>query len=215
MVEGMFPNKTFVELFVTLLIMSQQFVKNEEESDSCVSLRDVERCKRLAVWFVDILKMKDKTISNKPLEPKAMVLALSICYHSRFSDNDVRKRYRQKIAACCDIIGELHLNSEEIIKKIIVGQQNDILNRMELPLGTAKNTALRENVFVILVCILNRIPVFVVGKPGCSKSLSMQLIRSNLRGRDSGDSFFRNLPQLYCVSFQGSESSTSDGIISV
>ncbi|KAK3090153.1 hypothetical protein FSP39_009519 [Pinctada imbricata] len=86
---------------------------------------------------------------------------------------------------------------------------------MELPEGIAKNTALRENVFVILVCILNKIPIFVVGKPGCSKSLSMQLIRSNLRGKDSKDDFFRILPQLYCVSFQGSESSTSDGIIKV
>lgn len=215
MVQGLFPNKKFVEMFVTLLIMSQQFVKDEEESDCCVSLRDVERCKRLAIWFVHILKQKDGHILNQPLEPKAIILALSICYHSRFSDNNVRKRYRQKIATCCDVMAEFQLNREENIKQIIVGQQDDILNRMDLPLGTAKNTALRENVFVILVCILNRIPVFVVGKPGCSKSLSMQLIRSNLRGRDSGDSFFRNLPQLYCVSFQGSESSTSDGIIKV
>lgn len=215
MIQGLFSETKFVELFVTLLIMSQEFVKNEEESDCCVSLRDVERCKRLAVWFVNILKMKDKDILNQPLEPTAMVLALSICYHSRFSDNDVRKRYRQKIASCCDSMAEYQLNSEKNIKKIIVGQQDDILKRMALPLGIAKNTALRENVFVIFVCILNRIPVFVVGKPGCSKSLSMQLIRSNLRGRDSADSFFRNLPQLYCVSFQGSESSTSDGIIKV
>lgn len=215
MVQGLFPNKQFVDMFVKLLIMSQQFVRDEEKSDCCVSLRDVDRCKRLAIWFVHILKLKDGCILNQPFEPKAIILALSICYHSRFSDNDVRKRYRQKIATSSDVMAELQLNREESIKQIIVGQQDDILNRMELPLGIAKNTALRENVFVILVCILNRIPVFVVGKPGCSKSLSMQLIRSNLRGRDSGDSFFQKLPQLYCVSFQGSESSTSDGIIKV
>lgn len=215
MVQGLFSNNKFEELFVNLLIMSQQFVKNEEESDCCVSLRDVERCKKLAVWFVKILKKKDNLILNQPFEPKAMVLALSICYHSRFSDNNVRKSYRQNIADCCKSMTELQMKSEEDIKNIIVVEQDDILNRMELPLGTAKNTALRENVFVILVCILNRIPVFVVGKPGCSKSLSMQLIRSNLRGKDSGDSFFKDLAQLYCVSFQGSESSTSDGIIKV
>jgi hypothetical protein len=38
------------------------------------------------------------------------------------------------------------------------------------------NGALLENVFVLMVCILNRIPVFLVGKPGSSKSLSMKLI---------------------------------------
>ncbi len=91
-------------------------------------------------------------------------------------------------------------------------EQEDYLDRMELPLGTERNAALRENVFVMLVSILNRIPVFVVGKPGCSKSLAIQLIRSNLRGKDSKDPFFRTLPHLYVVSYQGSESSTSEGI---
>lgn len=217
MVHKVFPKEKMVHLFVELLTMSQQFVKKEEGSDCCVSLRDVERCRKLVDWFVKTLKTKSKDKLYRPykLEANAIILALSICYHSRFPDNDVRKRYREKIAACCEKIAELQLNAEENIEKIIIEEQNDILNRMELPLGTAKNTALRENVFVILVCILNRIPVFVVGKPGCSKSLSMQLIRSNLRGKDSEDSFFRRLPQLYCVSFQGSESSTSDGIIKV
>lgn len=217
MVQGVFQKERFVKLFVHLLIMSQQFVKDEEGSECCVSLRDVERCRRLAAWFVKTLQEKEnyKIYSPNKIESSSIILALSICYHSRFPDNNVRKRYREKIASCCEMMAEHLLNSEEKIEKIIVDEQNDILNRMELPLGTAKNTALRENVFVILVCILNKIPVFVVGKPGCSKSLSMQLIRSNLRGKDSFDSFFKSLPQLYCVSFQGSESSTSDGIIKV
>ena len=95
---------------------------------------------------------------------------------------------------------------------------------MQLPTGTALNSALLENVFVTLVCILNRIPVFIVGKPGtllpisflyssfrfseskmpgflilykgCSKSLSMQLINSNLRGPDSSNEFFKSKPQV-------------------
>lgn len=37
---------------------------------------------------------------------------------------------------------------------------------MELPAGVAPNAALRENVFVALVCILNHFPVFLLGKPG-------------------------------------------------
>ncbi|XP_055995963.1 uncharacterized protein LOC125646740 isoform X2 [Ostrea edulis] len=217
MVQGVFKSRKYVDLLVNLLTMSQQFVQEEEGSDCCVSLRDVERCRKLVVWFLDILKKKNESQSyvTYRIQKEAIILALSICYHSRFPDNDTRKRYRQKVAHCCKMIPELHLDEEEKIENIIIGEQNDILNRMELPLGTAKNTALRENVFVILVCILNRIPVFVVGKPGCSKSLSMQLIRSNLRGKDSGDRFFKSLPHLYCVSFQGSESSTSDGIIKV
>jgi hypothetical protein len=55
-------------------------------------------------------------------------------------------------------------------------EQMDLLNRMDIPPGVAKNQALLENVFVTLVCILNRIPLFVVGKPGSGKTLSLQLI---------------------------------------
>lgn len=98
-------------------------------------------------------------------------------------------------------------------------EQESYLGEMEVPNGTAHNTALLENVFVTLVCILNKIPVFIVGKPGipffltfsrhnntfiigCSKSLSMQLINGNLRGPDSPKPFFQKFPQvLYSIHF--------------
>lgn len=41
--------------------------------------------------------------------------------------------------------------------------QYDIINRIELPEGIAKNFALRENVFTLLVCILKKIPVILTG----------------------------------------------------
>ena len=37
----------------------------------------------------------------------------------------------------------------------------------------------------MLVCIINRIPCFCIGKPGCSKSLSLSIINANLRGKVS------------------------------
>jgi hypothetical protein len=108
----------------------------------------------------------------------------------------------------------------------------DYLRRMDLGDGIAMNESLLENVFVLLVCILNKIPVFLVGKPGCSKSLSFQLIVSNLKGQDSkgepaalcpllvhtrkpglraavADQWFKTLPMVQPFSYQGSENSTS------
>jgi hypothetical protein len=38
---------------------------------------------------------------------------------------------------------------------------------------------------------------------------------SNLRGTDSKDPYFRQLPHMYMLSYQGSESSTSEGILKV
>lgn len=51
-------------------------------------------------------------------------------------------------------------------KRTVLQEQQGYLDSMSLPLGVAKNAALLENVFVLMVCVLNKIPVFVVGKPG-------------------------------------------------
>ena len=233
MVKG--PSAAYQRMLVHLLSESQNFVRATENNPFCVSLRDVYRCICLINWFKEMMELKNQhqkmkkdecpshleeyfSISqkfhNKPLT-KSIVLALAHCYLSRLHSAESRKQYRF-------IIMDLFIKHRMVMDKvpdtfaaIVRMEEEDYLERMELPPGTAKNAALRENVFVMLVCILNCIPIFVVGKPGCSKSLSIQLIRSNLRGRDSQDSLFRELPQLYVVSYQGSESSTSEGIIKV
>lgn len=40
----------------------------------------------------------------------------------------------------------------------------------------AINRALKENIFVTFVCLMNKIPVLIVGNPGNSKSLAIRLI---------------------------------------
>ena len=44
---------------------------------------------------------------------------------------------------------------------------------------------------------------------------STRLIPANLRGPDSRDEFFRSLPAVTVLSFQGSDDSTSDGVRAV
>ncbi|XP_041364113.1 E3 ubiquitin-protein ligase RNF213-like [Gigantopelta aegis] len=205
----------FVRLLVELLVMSQNFIKERLQNESSVSLRDVSRCKRLICWFKGTLKKKYPELRKRKCEINSIILALAHSYHSRLVKTDERLQYREEMLELFMEHDVNELTSADDILDIIDNEQNDILRRMCLPQGIARNTALQENVFVIMVCILNHIPIFVVGKPGCSKSLSLQLIRSNLRGKDSEDEYFQSLPQLYFVSYQGSESSTSDGIIKV
>ncbi len=56
---------------------------------------------------------------------------------------------------------------------------------MEIPIGIGKNTALKENVFVIITCIRNKIPLFITGKPGSSKTLAMNLVTKSMKGLSS------------------------------
>lgn len=220
MISSLFQTSWFTELFACLLDMSQKFVRSAEINEYCVSLRDVDRCRRLVKWFNEFLEKKDSCQYScidediRIRNMKAIILGLAVCYHSRFPIGSVRCTYRKAISDI--VLSNGFKFSEADILNIVLKEQEDILHRMtDLPEGTALNTALQENVFMLLVCILSKIPIFLVGKPGCSKSLSMQLIRSNLRGKDSTDVLFKDMPQLFCVSFQGSESSTSDGIIKV
>eukprot|EP00439_Symbiodinium_sp_Y106_P061165 s559_g9.t1 len=67
----------------------------------------------------------------------------------------------------------------------------------------------------MMVCILNKIPVFVVGKPGNSKSMALQIIYANLRGQDSQEELWRRHPPLNVISYQGSDVSTSEGVLRV
>jgi E3 ubiquitin-protein ligase RNF213 len=63
--------------------------------------------------------------------------------------------------------------SQEQFLSVLDKEQKGYLKAMDLPKGIAANSALLENVFVTLVCILNRIPIFIVGKPGQRRGREM------------------------------------------
>ena len=75
-------------------------------------------------------------------------------------------------------------------------EQKYLANRINPPEGIAKNRALLENIFTLFFCINCKIPIFICGKPGCSKSLSVQLLYKAMRGDSSDDDFFKKMPRL-------------------
>lgn len=70
------------------------------------------------------------------------------------------------------------------------------LQNLKLNDNIAKNLALRENFFMMVVCVELRIPLFLVGKPGSSKSLSKTILDHNMQGRDSDSPLFKSLKQV-------------------
>lgn len=59
---------------------------------------------------------------------------------------------------------------------------------------------------------MNKIPVLLIGAPGSSKSLSVRILASNLNGLSSDREICRQYPEVNMIYFQGSESSTSEGV---
>ena len=83
--------------------------------------------------------------------------------------------------------------------------QRAVLNELELGPNIARNTALSENVFMMVVCIELRIPLFVVGKPGSSKSLAKTVVADNMQGDAARSELFKTFKQvtsLFQIYFQ-------------
>jgi MoxR-like ATPase len=106
----------------------------------------------------------------------------------------------------------LNLTAVHIFQDIIERTQLSFVNQMRLGPGIAKNEALKENLFMVLISVLNQIPIFVVGKPGSSKSLALGLLQANLNGQASENAFLKTLPTVEVFSYQCSPLSTSGGI---
>ncbi|KAK9519509.1 hypothetical protein VZT92_022235 [Zoarces viviparus] len=88
-----------------------------------------------------------------------------------------------------------------------------LLNGVPMGETIARNEALKENFFMMVICVELRIPLFIVGKPGSSKSLSRTLIADAMQGPASHSELYKRLKQIHLVSFQCSPHSTPEGII--
>ena len=73
-----------------------------------------------------------------------------------------------------------------------------ILSQMDsnIPKNIARNAALKENVFMMLVCIELKIPLFVIGKSGSSKSLAKSIIENSMQGPSSSNALCKKLKQV-------------------
>jgi E3 ubiquitin-protein ligase RNF213 len=53
----------------------------------------------------------------------------------------------------------------------------------------------------MIVCILNRIPLFIVGKPGSSKSLAMNIVSKSFKGKASKSELFKRFPSIFSLMY--------------
>jgi len=100
-------------------------------------------------------------------------------------------------------------------RKIPKREELYISDNIEMKEGIAKNRALLENLFALFVCINSKVPLFMIGKPGSSKSLRVQLLFKTMKGEYSKNSLFKTLPKLMINSYQDSLGSKSKGVLNI
>ncbi|XP_062574185.1 E3 ubiquitin-protein ligase rnf213-alpha-like [Saccostrea cucullata] len=66
---------------------------------------------------------------------------------------------------------------------------------------------------MMVICIELRIPLFLIGKPGSSKSLAKTIVADAMQGNSSQSDFFKQFKQVQMVSFQCSPLSVAEGIL--
>nr|XP_044602039.1 E3 ubiquitin-protein ligase RNF213 isoform X2 [Equus asinus] len=211
------PNETRV--IAEVLSASQGFMRKRNNECSFVSLRDVERCVRVFRWFYDHSEMLlskldsllcESNVSRNDFERDpvlwSLVLAIGVCYHASLEEKEL---YRRAISRS---FPEPY-NDSKVILDEITRTQDLFLNGVSLRKTIAKNLALKENVFMMVICIELKIPLFLVGKPGSSKSLAKTIVADAMQGQAAPSDLFRSLKQVHLVSFQCSPHSTPQGII--
>uniref|UniRef100_A0A3P9JJC8 RING-type E3 ubiquitin transferase n=1 Tax=Oryzias latipes TaxID=8090 RepID=A0A3P9JJC8_ORYLA len=192
-----------------VLAASQKYMRSRKDECSFVSLRDVERSMKVLVWFYqhskDLFHNCDH-LGDDCKVLKCLILAVGVCYYPTLV---TKKEYREEIC----VHFPHPLNSAAALQAEISSCQDIFLQNIQTRETIAKNIALTENVFLMVVCIELRIPLFLVGKPGSSKSLAKTVVADAMQGQNSHSELFQKLKQVHMVSFQCSPHSSPEGII--
>lgn len=208
--------------FISDLISNAQiYIRASEGDESATSLRDVRRCLEMIIWFRNnlITEKKDKSGGSSISRLACcVILGLAFVYYYRLGSNESRKGFwnalREKTSGWMDrkIEGFKKCHKPEVIENLLIQIQKNFCRNFQLEDGIAMNQSLMENLFVTTICILNRLPIFVVGKPGSSKTLTVQVIMSNMLGKQSTNPFWRQFPSIYSFPYQCSPLSDSQSI---
>ncbi|XP_070782783.1 E3 ubiquitin-protein ligase rnf213-beta [Enoplosus armatus] len=188
---------------------SQKYMRSRKNECSFVSLRDVERSMKVLVWFYQhskVLFNNCSHLSQAHKTLKCLILSVGVCYYPSLVSKE------EYLSVICSYFPD-PLCSSAALQEEISSCQDFFLHKIQTRETIAKNVALKENVFLMVVCIELRIPLFLVGKPGSSKSLAKTVVADAMQGQNSHCELFKKLKQVHMVSFQCSPHSSPEGII--
>lgn len=197
------------DIISNVLAASQKYMRSRKNECSFVSLRDVERSMKVLVWFYQhsgVLFNYCPTLTEGHKTLMCLILSVGVCYYPSLVDKE------QYLSVICQYFPE-PLCCSTALQEEISSCQDFFLQNIQTRETIAKNVALKENVFLMVVCIELRIPLFLVGKPGSSKSLAKTVVSDAMQGQNSHCELFKKLKQVHMVSFQCSPHSSPEGII--
>ena len=170
--------------------------------------------------------------TKKLYKIKSIICSIYLCYYIRLINEELRGKFDSELQETILKIVNVYSNEksdegnktnlfDKIRNKKLKDELTDkniehfsdllrieeefLLTKVELAPGIGKNESLKENLFLLFLAVVTKIPLIIVGKPGTGKSLSAQLIYNSMRGIYSKNEFFKNYPSIIQIYFQGSD----------
>ena len=220
--------KELKERTTEMLFEAHCYIK-ENGDVSSVSLREINRFKKCFDFFKQYYQNKKEVLEDKQIKEegldndeiikkKSIILSIYTCYYLKISEEKIRAEFDNKIKKTENdkkVIGLLESNNKEkktYYSDILKFEEKFIISQVDLENGIAENRPLRDNIFLLFVAINLNIPIFIIGKPGTSKTLSVNLIEKEMYGKYSKKNFFKKYPALYRTWFQGSENTSPEEV---
>ena len=217
-------DQQFVTGFSELLCESQSFVRDVHGGEvSMVSLRDIARCIRVFRWFRQLIQQRQKQ-ENTPRAIKIMssndvcvvaaVLALGHVYLYRLPSDDRRRDYMTRIVTKAAATRSFkQFRSVDDFRQVLNDQVQWFVKLLRIPDGIALNKLLSENLFLLFVGWMTRIPLLIIGRPGSSKTLAVSVLRDSLNQKYMPQQLKDlGLPAVQLVPFQCSSSTHPSAI---
>ncbi|EWS76306.1 AAA domain, dynein subfamily protein (macronuclear) [Tetrahymena thermophila SB210] len=204
--------------FIKMVSFSQNYVRQEMGNrTSACSLRDVKRYTNFLKSSIEFLNRASNNSEEKlqvdqnNIIPYSFYLTFYINYCLLIPQHERRVHYLKELCQKYKVFAKGFEHYQEFIQKVL----DFFIQQLNLPQNISKTFSLKQNTFLLFVCIVNRIPVCLIGPPGSSKSLSLKFVISSMEGKQSKKQFLRYYPALIPICYQGHTQSKSKRVIEV
>ena len=180
-----------------MIIASNNYIK--ESIDISISpMNKINIFNILYVFFFYYLKEKktqNQDYNELSLHIYSINLSIFICYYLYLDNKILRKKLNEIYNKILNNFDEEY--REEDFLDIPKKEALFIANNIQLPKNIIKTDNLIYNLFSLFVAINTQIPIFLTGKTGCGKTLSVELIIKSMKGNSSNSLFFKKFPKLF------------------
>ena len=182
------------------LTFSHQYLGKANQRRIHPSIRDIVRCVDLYTYFrthpAYYAATKDcDTVSEQDRHRHALVLAIGFCYYFRLRQ-DLRAGYAAAFVKGGHVFPAYKIPGSNVNTDPFYWTFREVgmnlYRNTEFLEGVAPTNSFLQNLLLTVACIDAKIPLMIVGPPGCSKTLSFTIAIKNMQGNQSSQAL---LPQ--------------------